>query len=95
MISIPRDYGLRATCGAGLVDALGAGQVAQRELAHGAHAGGDVGAVHAHDQQAVRARGVGVDVVAAHRAVLEAGGHDVEDLLRRRHLCAGAGTYQM
>jgi len=58
--------------------------------ARGRRAGGGVGGGHAHDEQAVRAAGVRVDVVAADRALLEAARHDALDLLRRLHACARA-----
>lgn len=40
------------------------------------------------DQQAVRAAGVRVDIVAGGRAVLEALRHDAQDLLGGGHACA-------
>ena len=52
----------RHTGGASLVDALAAGQVAQRQLAHRAHAVCGIGARHVDDEQAVRPRGVRVDL---------------------------------
>ena len=39
------------------------------------------------DEQAVASTASGVDVMTAHRPVLEAFLHDFEDLLRRGHLC--------
>ncbi len=143
------------TSGASLVDALAASEIAKRQLAHRAHAARGVCARHVDDEQAVRPRGMRVDlhaarcsslrptanlaervlyrlsnstgsdpaaqqkvmnvrhrlrsrvviaygkhgmcgrallcvaahVMAAHSAVLETGCHDVEDLLRRRHVC--------
>lgn len=46
----------RSTSGAGLVDALAAGQVAQRQFPHCAHAIRAICADHIDDEQAVRAR---------------------------------------
>lgn len=70
------------TGGAGLVDALGACQVAEGEFADGADARGRIGGRHVDDEQAVRAAGVGIDVVAAHRALLKTSLHYGQYLLR-------------
>ena len=40
-----------------------------------------------HDEQAVRAAGVRVDVMAAGRPVLKALSHDGQNLLRGGHIC--------
>ena len=95
LLTVPSISGLvqEVTCGASLVYTLAASQIAQRELADAAHACGGVSGCGVHNQCAVRAAGVSVDVVAPCLPVLEAALHNVQDLLRGGHRCAAQNSH--